>query len=67
MEVEPVTNAGLQETLRLLTETANEAAVPVLLAALDAPDPAIHEGALTAILARRRGGVRRRWYSVGVG
>ncbi len=48
--------AGLQETLRLLTETANEAAVPVLLAALDAPDPVIHEGALTAILGRRRGG-----------
>ena len=36
-------NSGIQETLRLLTETANEAAVPVLLAALDSPIPAIQE------------------------
>ncbi len=54
-EARPVVNSGIQETLRLLTETANEAAVPVLLAALDAYDPAVQEGALTAILGRRRG------------
>ena len=48
-------STGVQETLRLLTETANEAAVPVLLAALDSPDRTIQEGALTAVLGRRRG------------
>ncbi len=46
---------GLQETMRVLSETANDAAVPVLLAALDSPDPTIQEGALAAVLARRRG------------
>ncbi len=48
-------NRGVEETLRLLSETANEAAVPVLLAALDLPDRAIQDGAMTAILSRRRG------------
>ncbi len=54
-EVAATVNKGVRETLRLLTETANEAAVPVLLAALESPDRAIQDGALTAILSRRRG------------
>ncbi len=44
---------GLATTLRLLTKTENEAALRVLLPALDAPNPAIQEGALVAILNRR--------------
>ena len=59
---------GLQATLSVLTETANEAAVPVLIAALDATDRRIQEGALRAILSRRRGAGPRelvkRWGSL---
>lgn len=61
-------STGLCQTLKLLTETANEAAVPILLAALDSRDREIQEGALTAILNRRRGvGSRaliKRWGSL---
>jgi HEAT repeat protein len=49
-----------------LTETANEAAVPVLLAALDSPDSAIQDLAMQAVLGRRRGAGQRvlveRWH-----
>jgi HEAT repeat protein len=48
-------STGTRKTLKLLTDTANEAAVPVLLAALDSADRDIQQGALTAILGRRRG------------
>jgi HEAT repeat protein len=56
----------LERTFSLLTETANEAAVPVLLAALDSPDSAIQELAMQAVLGRRRGAGQRvlveRWH-----
>ena len=44
---------GLATTLRLLTKTENEAAIGVLLPALDCPQAAIQEGALVALLERR--------------
>ena len=44
---------GFTRTFKYLTETANEAAVRVLIPALDAPDPRIQEGALAALLNRR--------------
>lgn len=44
---------GLPTTFRVLAETKNEAAVSVLIPALDAPDPTIEEGALRALLKRR--------------
>lgn len=43
----------LQTTFELLTSTANEAAVGVLIPALDSPHQAVQEGALRAILKRR--------------
>lgn len=46
-------NDGLKTTIRLLSETDNEAAVWVLLSALDSPNAAIREEALGAILKRR--------------
>jgi len=56
---------GLQTTLKVLGETANEAAVAVLLAALDARDHSIQEAALrTLVLRRSLAGeleVLRRW------
>ncbi|MHB8863420.1 MAG: HEAT repeat domain-containing protein [Pirellulaceae bacterium] len=60
--------SGLSRTFSLLTETANEAAVSVLLAALDSPDIAIQNRALQAILDRRRGAGQRvlieRWHGL---
>jgi HEAT repeat protein len=44
---------GLDISLAVLTSTENEAAVDVLIPALDAPQPAIHEAALRALLERR--------------
>ncbi len=44
---------GLAKTLLVLAKTPNEAAVAILVAALDADDPAIREGALSALLDRR--------------
>jgi HEAT repeat protein len=44
---------GLATTFRVLSKTGNESAVRVLLPALDSPNPAIQEGALTALLVRR--------------
>ena len=44
---------GLDTTLRLLTITDNEAAVPALVPALDSPCARIRQGALHALLARR--------------
>lgn len=44
---------GLTTTFQLLSRTDNEAAIRVLIPALDSPHPAVQEGALTAILARR--------------
>ncbi len=59
---------GIETTLQLLTETANEAAVPLLLDALDSTSPEIQEGALRALLGRRRGSgqseIIRRWNSL---
>ncbi len=44
---------GLSTTFQLLAKTPNEAAIQVLLSALDSPDTAIRESALTAVLKRR--------------
>jgi HEAT repeat protein len=44
---------GLSTTLELLARTENEAAVQVLIPALDCPDQAVQEGALVALLKRR--------------
>ncbi len=44
---------GLSTTFRVLAKTENEAAVRVLLPALDSPHASVQEGALRAILARR--------------
>ncbi len=44
---------GLSITFDLLTATENEAAVQVLVPALDCADPAVQEGALIALLKRR--------------
>jgi HEAT repeat protein len=46
-------NRGLATTLDVLTKTTNEAAVDVLIPALDSPRREIQEAALRAILARR--------------
>jgi hypothetical protein len=43
---------GLATTFGLLAKTENEAAIEVLLPALDSPQPAIQEGALVALLHR---------------
>jgi len=44
---------GLNTTFQFLADTKNEAAVRVLIPALDSPDPTIEEGALRALLKRR--------------
>jgi HEAT repeat protein len=44
---------GLAKTLGLLAKTPNEAAIGLLIPALDSPDQAIQEGVLRAILDRR--------------
>ena len=44
---------SFETTIRLLAETPNEAAVPVLVAALDSPRSVIRNAALGAILSRR--------------
>jgi HEAT repeat protein len=44
---------GLETTLQLLKTTSNEAAMRVLIPALDSPSAVIREGALSAILSRR--------------
>jgi HEAT repeat protein len=44
---------GLAKTLELLGTTANEAAVAVLVPALDSPAEAVQEGSLRALLERR--------------
>jgi HEAT repeat protein len=44
---------GLSITFDLLTRSDNEAAVQVLIPALDCPNPTIQEGALIALLKRR--------------
>ena len=44
---------GLEITLALLAKTENDAAVRVLLPALDSPTPAIQQGALVSLLCRR--------------
>ena len=46
-------NESLQTTFELLRETRNEAALGVLIPALESPHPAIREAALTTILRRR--------------
>jgi HEAT repeat protein len=66
--MEPAVKAGIEKTLNQLKDTANEAAVPVLLNALDSAQPEIQEGALRALLARRSGSgqreIIRRWNSL---
>ncbi len=49
----PALSQGLATTFHVLTHTDNEAAVRVLLAALDNPKPVIQEQALQAVLNRR--------------
>lgn len=44
---------GLQTTFRVLSTSENDAAVRVLVPALDSPYPAIRDAALEALLARR--------------
>ena len=46
-------SGGLQSTFELLAQTENDAAVDVLIPALDSPDRAIQEGALRSLLKRR--------------
>ncbi len=46
-------SSGIQITLKVLGETANEAAVPVLLAALDGRNHQSQEAALKALVQRR--------------
>jgi HEAT repeat protein len=46
---------GLDRTLSLLRETANEAAVPVLAAALESSDPLIQDDAFQTMLERHHG------------
>ena len=46
-------SGGFQTTIRLLSETANEAAIPVLVAALHSSRTRVRQAALEAILARR--------------
>jgi HEAT repeat protein len=46
-------SGGLQATFQVLAKTENEAAVPLLLAALDSPAPRIQVAAVRAILERR--------------
>lgn len=46
-------NNGLTTTFRLLSKTPNDAAVNVLLPALDSADPVVQEGALASLLTRR--------------
>lgn len=58
-------SAGLSATYEVLGTTANEACVPVLLAALDASQPVLKDNALTALLNRRNpaaeGEILQRW------
>ncbi len=60
---------NLEDTLRVLAETHNEAAVPVLLAALDSDDHPIREGVLPILLQRRsadaENDILRRWPEMG--
>ena len=44
---------GLATTFRVLAKTRNDAAVDVLIAALDSDNPAVQEEALAAVLTRR--------------
>src|SRR3569623_1052650 len=57
--------AGLATTFDFLANTDNEAAAPVLVAALDAAQREVRDLALTALLARRNAAaelnVLRRW------
>jgi HEAT repeat protein len=46
-------SGGLQTTMKVLGETANEAAVAVLLAALDSRDHSVQEAALRTLVLRR--------------
>lgn len=58
-------SAGLQKTFEVLTATGNEAAVDLLLPALDSPHAAIQEKALRALLdrwsAQGQREILRRW------
>lgn len=51
--VPPKKLTGLARTLAILAETRNEAALSVLMPALDSSDATIQEGALRSLLARR--------------
>jgi len=46
-------SGGFQTTCELLAQTENEAAVAILIPALDSPEPSIQEGALRSLLLRR--------------
>jgi HEAT repeat protein len=46
-------STGFPATIRLLSETKNEAAVPALVAGLDSPRQEIREACLAAVLSRR--------------
>ncbi|HUG66152.1 MAG TPA: HEAT repeat domain-containing protein [Pirellulaceae bacterium] len=60
--------SGLKATMSVLAKTPNEAAVRVLLGALDASDRGVQIGALRAILARRSAVAERelirRWHTL---
>ena len=59
---------GLEVTFSVLAKTQNEAAVRVLLGALDVPDRSVQVGALRALLARRSATgqheLLRRWHTL---
>ena len=46
-------SAALKKTLETLAKSRNKAAVPTLIAALESSDPAVHDGALAALVERR--------------
>ena len=58
--------SGLKVTMSVLAKTQNEAAVRVLLGALDVSDPDVQIAALQAILTRRSATAERellrRWH-----
>ncbi len=61
-------NNSLEKTFAVLTDTPNEAAVSVLLSALDTSDALIQESALQTLLHRRRSCGQRellqRWHTL---
>jgi HEAT repeat protein len=49
----PAVSKGLATTFRVLAQTDNEAAIPLLLSTLESPHEKVQEGALATLLSRR--------------